>query len=74
MASYARYVALGDSQTEGLWDGDDTSGLRGFADRLAEMLDALSPRCSTPTWPYAATRSAMCSTCSCPTLWRWART
>ncbi len=40
---YARYVALGDSQTEGLWDGDDASGLRGFADRLAERLDALSP-------------------------------
>jgi lysophospholipase L1-like esterase len=43
VASYARYVALGDSQTEGLWDGDDTSGLGGFADRLAERLDALSP-------------------------------
>ena len=43
MVSYARYVALGDSQTEGLWDGDDASGLRGFADRLAERLDALSP-------------------------------
>lgn len=34
-AAYARYVALGDSQTEGLGDGDDTTGLRGFADRLA---------------------------------------
>ena len=22
---YTRYVALGDSQTEGLWDGDDSS-------------------------------------------------
>jgi len=43
VVSYARYVALGDSQTEGLWDGDDASGLRGFADRLAERLDALSP-------------------------------
>lgn len=40
---YARYVALGDSQTEGLWDGDDTAGLRGFADRLAARLDELSP-------------------------------
>ena len=40
---YARYVALGDSQTEGLWDGDDAAGLRGFADRLAERLDALFP-------------------------------
>jgi lysophospholipase L1-like esterase len=35
---YLRYVALGDSQTEGLGDGDDTVGLRGFADRLAEHL------------------------------------
>lgn len=43
MVCYARYVALGDSQTEGLWDGDDICGLRGYADRLAEMLDALSP-------------------------------
>ncbi|EFH30765.1 predicted protein, partial [Streptomyces pristinaespiralis ATCC 25486] len=33
-----RYVALGDSQTEGLGDGDDTMGLRGWADRLAEHL------------------------------------
>lgn len=35
---YLRYVALGDSQTEGCGDGDDTVGLRGFADRLAEHL------------------------------------
>ncbi|MFD5267957.1 SGNH/GDSL hydrolase family protein [Streptomyces sp. NPDC058335] len=35
---YARYVALGDSQTEGLGDGDDATGLRGWADRLAEQL------------------------------------
>ncbi|MCG7596716.1 SGNH/GDSL hydrolase family protein [Mycobacterium sp. C3-094] len=40
---YSRYVALGDSQTEGLWDGDDAAGLRGFADRLAERLDELRP-------------------------------
>ncbi len=36
--SYARYVALGDSQTEGLNDGDDATGIRGWADRLAEAL------------------------------------
>ncbi|WP_235581675.1 SGNH/GDSL hydrolase family protein [Rhodococcus sp. Leaf278] len=30
-----RYVALGDSQTEGLNDGDDETGFRGWADRLA---------------------------------------
>ncbi|QNP67125.1 SGNH/GDSL hydrolase family protein [Streptomyces genisteinicus] len=35
---YLRYVALGDSQTEGLGDGDDDTGLRGWADRLAERL------------------------------------
>ncbi|MDR3661652.1 MAG: SGNH/GDSL hydrolase family protein [Mycobacterium sp.] len=40
---YSRYVALGDSQTEGLWDGDDNSGIYGFADRLAWRLDALRP-------------------------------
>ncbi len=38
---YARYVALGDSQTEGLWDGNDSDGIAGFADRLASMLDEL---------------------------------
>ncbi|MDH6246601.1 SGNH/GDSL hydrolase family protein [Mycobacterium sp. OTB74] len=44
MASgYYRYVALGDSQTEGLWDGDDDAGLLGFADRLALRLDELRP-------------------------------
>lgn len=40
---YRRYVAIGDSQTEGLWDGDDTVGLIGFADRLAQQLDRLQP-------------------------------
>jgi lysophospholipase L1-like esterase len=42
-AGYHRYVAIGDSQTEGLWDGDDTVGLLGFADRLAVMVDSLNP-------------------------------
>lgn len=40
---YERYVALGDSQTEGLGDGDDGTGLRGCADRLAESLAVSSP-------------------------------
>ena len=40
---FARYVAIGDSQTEGLWDGDDAAGLVGYADRLAAMLDSLHP-------------------------------
>ncbi|WP_083746274.1 SGNH/GDSL hydrolase family protein [Mycobacterium numidiamassiliense] len=42
-AGYSRYVAIGDSQTEGLWDGDESTGLLGFADRLAVMLDSLYP-------------------------------
>lgn len=40
---FSRYVAIGDSQTEGLWDGDDTVGVIGFADRLAAILDARYP-------------------------------
>ncbi|MBT2905443.1 SGNH/GDSL hydrolase family protein, partial [Streptomyces sp. McG8] len=40
-ATYLRYVALGDSQTEGV--GDDATGLRGFADRLAEHLARHEP-------------------------------
>jgi lysophospholipase L1-like esterase len=43
MPQYTRYVALGDSQTEGLNDGDDISGYRGWADRLAEQLAAAEP-------------------------------
>ncbi|MFH9856199.1 SGNH/GDSL hydrolase family protein [Streptomyces althioticus] len=41
--TFLRYVALGDSQTEGVGDGDDTTGLRGFADRLAEHLARHEP-------------------------------
>ncbi|WP_020673931.1 SGNH/GDSL hydrolase family protein [Amycolatopsis nigrescens] len=41
--AYRRYVALGDSQTEGLNDGDDIRGYRGWADRLAEQLAAVNP-------------------------------
>lgn len=40
---YRRYVALGDSQTEGLNDGDEVRGYRGWADRLAERLAAENP-------------------------------
>lgn len=40
---YARYVAIGDSQTEGLWDTDADDNLVGFADRLAAQLDSLHP-------------------------------
>lgn len=34
---------MGDSQTEGLWDLDDSGALIGFADRLARMVAAHSP-------------------------------
>ncbi|QNP68675.1 SGNH/GDSL hydrolase family protein [Streptomyces roseirectus] len=40
---FRRYVALGDSQTEGVGDGDDVRGLRGWADRLAEELARHEP-------------------------------
>ncbi|WP_327584844.1 SGNH/GDSL hydrolase family protein [Nonomuraea sp. NBC_00507] len=40
---YSRYVALGDSQTEGLGDGDDVRGHRGWADRFAEQLACANP-------------------------------
>jgi lysophospholipase L1-like esterase len=42
-AEYTRFVAIGDSQTEGLWDGDDIVGVVGYADRLAVMVDAHQP-------------------------------
>lgn len=40
---FLRYVALGDSQTEGVGDGDDATGLRGWADRLAAHLGDADP-------------------------------
>jgi lysophospholipase L1-like esterase len=40
---FHRYVAIGDSQTEGVGDGDDATGYRGFADRLAARLAELNP-------------------------------
>jgi lysophospholipase L1-like esterase len=39
-ATYRRFVALGDSQTEGLNDVDESGALVGWADRLAVALDA----------------------------------
>jgi lysophospholipase L1-like esterase len=38
--SWHRYVAIGDSSTEGMGDPDGTGGFRGWADRLAEHLAA----------------------------------
>lgn len=40
---FTRYVALGDSSTEGLDDPDGFGGFRGWADRLAEQVAAASP-------------------------------
>ena len=36
-------MAIGDSQTEGMCDGDDIVGYRGWADRLAERLSMNNP-------------------------------
>jgi len=43
---FARYVALGDSQTEGLLDPDGRGGYRGWADRFAELLAGENPHLS----------------------------
>jgi uncharacterized protein (DUF952 family)/lysophospholipase L1-like esterase len=40
---FERYVALGDSQTEGLNDPDGRGGFRGWADRFAVLLASASP-------------------------------
>nr|WP_328741350.1 SGNH/GDSL hydrolase family protein [Flavimobilis rhizosphaerae] len=42
---WRRYVAIGDSFTEGLWDRETpgSDACRGWADRLAEHLDARTP-------------------------------
>lgn len=43
MTTWTRYVALGDSSTEGLDDPDGSGGYRGWADRLAERIAETSP-------------------------------
>jgi lysophospholipase L1-like esterase len=40
---FERYVAVGDSSTEGLDDPDGAGGFRGWADRFAEHVAAASP-------------------------------
>lgn len=40
---FARYVALGDSQSEGVGDGDDRTGVIGLADRLAASMARANP-------------------------------
>lgn len=46
MAEHTRYVALGDSFTEGVGDADPSlpNGVRGWADRVAEQLALADPR------------------------------
>ncbi len=41
---FLRYVAIGDSLTEGIGDPEPTGGHRGWADRLAEILTEGQPR------------------------------
>lgn len=43
MRTYSRFVAIGDSSTEGLEDPDPRGGYRGWADRLAEHIAAAQP-------------------------------
>src|SRR5262245_51867062 len=40
---FARYVAIGDSSTEGLDDPDGRGGYRGWANRLADLVAAAQP-------------------------------
>ncbi len=50
MTNTSRYVALGDSFTEGVgdWDPQSPNGVRGWADRVAEQLVL-----ADPSWDYA---------------------
>ena len=43
MRTFRRYVAIGDSSTEGLMDPDGAGGYRGWADRLAQHLADAQP-------------------------------
>lgn len=43
VTTFTRYVAIGDSTTEGLEDPDPRGGYRGWADRLAELIAAAQP-------------------------------
>ncbi len=53
---WTRYVAMGDSFTEGIGDPEPASpgGHRGWADRVAEELSRGHDDLRTPTWPSAA--------------------
>lgn len=53
--TFTRYVALGDSFTEGVGDvaGDLPNGVRGWADRVAAALDAAALAAAAPGVEYA---------------------
>ena len=71
MAGYSRYVAIGDSQTEGLWDGADTVGLRGFGDRLAQIVDTQYPGLTYANLAVRGRRIRDLLDVSCPRRWQW---
>ena len=60
--AFLRYVAIGDSTTEGLEDPyPDGSGYRGWADRLAERMAQASPGllyANLASWPARCTMSS----------------
>ncbi|WIK63845.1 SGNH/GDSL hydrolase family protein [Gleimia hominis] len=50
---WARYVAIGDSLSEGLWDHYADGSLRGWTDRLAQKLSARRLDAGLPALEYA---------------------
>src|SRR4051794_14087934 len=54
--AYRRFVAIGDSTTEGLWDMNPDWTFRGWADRLAERIAQDSPELQ---YPNRAVRSKL---------------
>ena len=65
--AFLRYVAIGDSTTEGLEDPyPDGSGYRGWADRLAERMARRAPVSCTRTSRCAASSPARCTMSSSP--------
>jgi lysophospholipase L1-like esterase len=68
---YSRNVAIGDSQTEGLWDGDDSVGLHGFADRLAQIVDTHYPGLTYANLAVRGRRIGDLLDEQLPKRWRW---
>jgi len=53
LGPFSRYVAIGDSTTEGLDDPDGAGGFRGWANRFAELIAAQQDRTNGPQLLYA---------------------